>query len=166
MSFWPQQLNFAVWCATTGCGVSRDITVPHRQSKPYTADSFVYLFHVYFTVRCILYEMGGIESVGALPDDPTFNQKDNHYSIVAYKKNLVVSSMWLQAVIFASHMGKTTGSVVLGCTPTETLHTRSGRIRRRICQTLQAKGLRMRVEQMAQETNRPHKERSRSGFSV
>ena len=21
MSFWPQQLNFALWCATTGCGV-------------------------------------------------------------------------------------------------------------------------------------------------
>ena len=23
MSFWPQQLNFALWCATTGCGISR-----------------------------------------------------------------------------------------------------------------------------------------------
>ena len=25
MSFWPQQLKFALWCATTGCGISRDI---------------------------------------------------------------------------------------------------------------------------------------------
>ena len=25
MKYWPQQLNFATWCATTGCGVSRDI---------------------------------------------------------------------------------------------------------------------------------------------
>ena len=25
MSYWPQQLNFAVWCATTGCGISREI---------------------------------------------------------------------------------------------------------------------------------------------
>ena len=25
MSFWPQQLNFALWCATTGCGVSREM---------------------------------------------------------------------------------------------------------------------------------------------
>ena len=25
MSFWQQQLNFALWCATTGCGISRDI---------------------------------------------------------------------------------------------------------------------------------------------
>ena len=24
-SFWPQQLNFAVWCATAGCGISREI---------------------------------------------------------------------------------------------------------------------------------------------
>ena len=44
-----------------------------------------YLFHVYFTVRRILYEIGGIESVAA-PDDPTFNQKDNKYEIASYKK--------------------------------------------------------------------------------
>ena len=25
MSFWPQQLNFALWCATTGCGISREM---------------------------------------------------------------------------------------------------------------------------------------------
>ena len=25
MSFWRQQLNFALWCATTGCGVPREI---------------------------------------------------------------------------------------------------------------------------------------------
>ena len=45
-----------------------------------------YLFHVYFTVRRIPYEIGGIESVDALPDDPTFNQKDNKYEIASYKK--------------------------------------------------------------------------------
>ena len=28
LSFWPQQLNFALWCATTGCGISRDILFP------------------------------------------------------------------------------------------------------------------------------------------
>ena len=28
MSFWPQQLNFALWCATTGCGVSCDMLFP------------------------------------------------------------------------------------------------------------------------------------------
>ena len=24
MSFWPQQLNFVLWCATTGSGISRE----------------------------------------------------------------------------------------------------------------------------------------------
>ena len=28
ISFWPQHLNFAFWCATTGCGVSREILFP------------------------------------------------------------------------------------------------------------------------------------------
>ena len=30
--------------------------------------------------------MGGEQSISALPDDPTFNQKDNKYNITAYKK--------------------------------------------------------------------------------
>ena len=34
----------------------------------------------------MLYEIGGIESVSALPDDPTFKQRDNKYAIAAYKK--------------------------------------------------------------------------------
>ena len=45
-----------------------------------------YLFHVYFSIRRILYEIGGIESVDALPDEPTFNQKSNKYEIASYKK--------------------------------------------------------------------------------
>ena len=28
MIFWPQQLNFALWCATTGCGISREMLFP------------------------------------------------------------------------------------------------------------------------------------------
>ena len=28
LSFWPQQLNFALWCATTGCGISLDVLFP------------------------------------------------------------------------------------------------------------------------------------------
>ena len=37
-------------------------------------------------MRRIPYEIGGIESVSALPDDPTFKQRDNKYAIAAYKK--------------------------------------------------------------------------------
>ena len=82
MSFWPQQLNFALWCATTGCGMSRDILFSSGSSLDLSPQlrSF-YLFHVYFTVRRILREMGGIQSMSALPDDPIFNQKNNHCDI-------------------------------------------------------------------------------------
>ena len=86
LSFWPQQLNFALWCATTGCGISRDILFPTGYLNLSPQVRSFYLFHVYFTVRRILYEIGGIESVSALPDDPTFKQRDNKYVVAAYKK--------------------------------------------------------------------------------
>ena len=87
MSFWPQQLNFALWCATTGCGISRDILFSSGSILDLSPQlrSF-YLFHVYLTVRRILYEMGGIQHMSALPDDPTFNQINNQYDIASYKK--------------------------------------------------------------------------------
>ena len=87
MSYWPQQLNFAVWCATTGCGISREIfDKDHSKlSLPPNVRNF-YLFHVYFTVRRILFQMGGIQSISALPGDPTFNQFDNKYDEASYKR--------------------------------------------------------------------------------
>ena len=68
MGFWQQQLNFAVWCATTGCGVSREMLFPTNTGLNLSEQvrSF-YQFHVYYTTRNILYEMGGIQSKNALP---------------------------------------------------------------------------------------------------
>ena len=59
LSFWPQKLNFALWCVTTGCVISRDILFPSGSILNLSPQvrSF-YLFHVYFTVRRILYEIG------------------------------------------------------------------------------------------------------------
>ena len=85
MSFWPQQLNFALWCATTGCGVSREMLFPSSLNLSEQVRTF-YQFHVYYTTRKILYEMGGIQSKNALPDDPAFNQKDNPYDVASYKR--------------------------------------------------------------------------------
>ena len=113
MSLWPQQLNFALWCATTGCGMSRDILFSSNSSLDLSPQlrSF-YLFHVYFTVRRILYEMGGIQSTSAFSDDPAFNQKDNHYDIASYKK--ICAEFGVDpSSDFASHIGKTTDSVML-----------------------------------------------------
>ena len=49
MKYWPHQLNFAVFCATQGCGISREIFdsgfLLTLQIRAF------YQFHVYFTVR-------------------------------------------------------------------------------------------------------------------
>jgi len=84
MKYWPQQLNFAVFCATQGCGVSRKIFDSGMDLPPHIRA--FYKFHVYFTVRQILYQPGGIQSMSALPGDPLFNQYNNHYDIASYKR--------------------------------------------------------------------------------
>ena len=90
MRYWPQQLNFAVWCATTGCGVSLRLLLEEKIGGIDVTDSELKLppqirailwFHVYFTIRRILFQMGGIQSSIALPGDPPFNEKDNRYDI-------------------------------------------------------------------------------------
>ena len=81
MSYWPQQLNFAVWCATTGCGISREAL----DKVPEQIKSFL-MFHIYIKVRRILFEMGGIQSESALPGDPTFSRIQNNYGTPSFKR--------------------------------------------------------------------------------
>ena len=86
MSFWPQQLNFALWCATTGCGFSREMLFSNSSLKLSDQIRTFLQFHVCYTTRKVLFEMGGIQSKNALPDDPAFNQQDNPYDIASYKR--------------------------------------------------------------------------------
>ena len=73
---WPQQLNMAVWCATSGCGVSlSDIF-----SYPKVIKSF-FIFHIYFTIRRIIEELQVV-----LPDEETFSVKNNPYDKNAYNR--------------------------------------------------------------------------------
>ena len=76
--YWPQTLNFAFYCATTGCGVSRRILFEDkmRDGKNDLTDSELkippqvrsfFWFHVYFTVRRILFELGGPQNSLPLP---------------------------------------------------------------------------------------------------
>ena len=81
MDYWPQQLNFAFWCATTASGISRRLV----NFLPPLIKSFL-LFHIYFTTRRILFEMGGIQRESALPGDPTFSQKENKFDIPSFKR--------------------------------------------------------------------------------
>ena len=82
MRYWPQQLNLAVFYATQGCGISREIFDSGLSLQIWA----FYQFHVYFTVRRVLYQLGGIQSMSALPGDPTFNTLSNHYDVGSYKR--------------------------------------------------------------------------------
>ena len=76
MSFWQNQLNFAVWCATTGCGVDFN---NHLNDTGMIGSLF--RFHVYYQTRRILFEMAI-----ALPQDTSWNAFDNNYNRSAYER--------------------------------------------------------------------------------
>ena len=95
--YWPQTLNFAFFCATTGCGVSRRILFEDkmRDGKSDLMDSELKLppqvrsffwFHVYFTVRRILFELGGPQNSLPLPGDTAFSQTENKYDIPSFER--------------------------------------------------------------------------------
>ena len=95
--YWPQTLNFAFFCATTGCGVSRRILFEDkmRDEKNDLTDSELkippqvrsfFWFHVYFTVRRILFELGGQQNSLPLPGDTAFSQTENKYDIPSFER--------------------------------------------------------------------------------
>ena len=95
--YWPQTLNFAFFCATTGCGVSRRILIEDkmRDGKNDLTDSELkippqvrsfFWFHVYFTVRRILFELGGVQNSLPLPGDTAFSQTENKYDIPSFER--------------------------------------------------------------------------------
>ena len=95
--YWPQTLNFAFFAATTGCGVSRTILFEDkmRDGKNDLTDSELKLppqvrsffwFHVYFTVRRILFELGGVKNSLPLPGDSAFSQTENKYDIPSFER--------------------------------------------------------------------------------
>ena len=62
--------------------VSREMLFPSSLNLSPQIRSF-YQFHVYYTTRKILYEMGGIQSKDALPDDTIFKQRENAYDVAS-----------------------------------------------------------------------------------
>ena len=95
--YWPQTLNFAFFCATTGCGVSRRILIEDkmRDGKNDLTDSELkippqvrsfFWFHVYFTVRRILFELGGVQNSLPLPGDTASSQTENKYDIPSFER--------------------------------------------------------------------------------
>ena len=95
--YWPQTLNFVFYWATTGCGVSRRILFEDkmRDGKNDLTDSELkippqvrsfFWFHVYFTVRRILFELGGPQNSLPLPGDTAFSQTENKYDIPSFER--------------------------------------------------------------------------------
>ena len=95
--YWPQTLNFVFYCATTGCGVSQRILFEDkmRDGKNDLTDSELkippqvrsfFWFHVYFTVRRILFELGGPQNSLPLPGDTAFSQTENKYDIPSFER--------------------------------------------------------------------------------
>ena len=71
MRLWQIQLNFAVWCASSACGVSS----AHLNYTKHPMIRSVYRFHVYHHVRRILKKLQV-----PLPHETGFNMADNPYT--------------------------------------------------------------------------------------
>lgn len=76
MIFWQMQLNFAVWCATTGSGVGKDLL-----SHPDPMTRSIFRFHAYYQTRRILSEMSC-----PLPTDSSWNPLNNGIDKNAYER--------------------------------------------------------------------------------
>ena len=77
MQFWQNQVSFAAWCATAGCGVSAQdhLAAPDPQMQS------LYYFHVYYQMRRILDELQA-----PLPQDRAWDVFDNPYDRRVYEQ--------------------------------------------------------------------------------
>ena len=71
LKLWQTQLNFAVWCASSACGVSS----AHLNYTKHPMIRSVYCFHVSYYVRRILKKLQT-----PLPHKTGFNAADNPYT--------------------------------------------------------------------------------------
>ena len=81
-TLWQLQLNFAVFCASSACGVS----VEHLKTKKPMIRS-IYRFHVYYHIRKIL----KIPEI-PIPYENSFNQYNNLYNHEMFIK--ICGELW------------------------------------------------------------------------
>jgi len=83
LAFWQTQLNFATWCATTGCGVGvHDHLRGHYDFAPDSRNlsQSIFRFHTYYQSRKILHQISA-----PLPTDEGRNRYNNTYNHTAYQ---------------------------------------------------------------------------------
>ena len=80
MKFWQTQLHFAIWCATTGCGISykNHLTTSKAEYKLRTS---IFKFHVYYQIRNILNNM-----LVPTPQSDAFNATKNKIDMNKYEQ--------------------------------------------------------------------------------
>ena len=71
LRLWQTQLNFAVWCTSSPCGVSSE----HLNYAKHPMVRTVYRFHVYYHLRRVLKRLQVL-----LPHKASFNTADNPYT--------------------------------------------------------------------------------------
>ena len=101
MQFWQNQLNFVVWCATSGSGISK---INHLQHEDPMIRS-LFRFHVYYQIRRILNEMQC-----PLPTDDSFNPLNNGISMSVFEKicsefDISPSTNFRQKLDYSNGMG-------------------------------------------------------------
>ena len=111
MSYWPQQLNFALWCATTGSGSSRDILLSSTSLELTSQLLSFYLFHVYFTTRQVLFEMGGIKALVLCQVIP-HSARQTTPTTLHNSGESALSLVLIQAVTFAASAARIMGLVM------------------------------------------------------
>ena len=77
MRLWQTQLNFAVWCTSSTCGVSS----AHLNYTKHPMIRAIYCFHVYYHMRRILKRLQV-----PLPHENGFNASDNPYTSSGFLK--------------------------------------------------------------------------------
>ena len=100
VQFWQNQLNFALWCATTGCGLPKEYL---NHENPMIKS--VFRFHSYYQIWRILSEMSC-----PLPTEESWNPLDNGIDTSAFERisnqfNLDLKSNWRQRYDLSNGMG-------------------------------------------------------------
>ena len=114
MTFWQQQLNVALCCATTGCGISRDILFFSASSLDLSPTATVVLSVSTFISRSGVYYTRWVEFRALAPCQMTPRIIRKTINMMFHRiKGFVQNSVSIPAQTFASHMGKTTVSVML-----------------------------------------------------
>ena len=109
MQVWQNQLNFAIWCATSGCGVSK---LDHLKHKDPMIRS-VFRFHTYYQIRRILSEMKC-----PLPTHRSWNPLNNGIDMNAFEQ--LCAEFKISSADFRQKLDPSKG---MGATKYYTTHT-------------------------------------------